>query len=331
MKNTGNKYDWQGMLIVTILMIMGLAMFVVSIIVAKEEKNLSILLNPTSIAGVFFFGVGIYSWVYYKNNVTVKPQKEILYLLKKEKDKCTFIDKEGKRYFWDSKNIEPDNFYTVSKTKNNIYKVVKKSSEGFELPELKENYWLNLYTPVGNYENVFALPIIYVIFLILIIQCFNSFLINIIPTIGLILLIGYDLIYKYKKRNLQYSKDVVDDRNLQKTFYDIVKLVKIITSLILNVGMIIVLILVDDIFGKIAFIPFVLCALSILGTNISDFFNSEKYIKIFNKLNIFSFMLYILGFLLVFFILLLLEKEYFILIFFIPFSVIVIYWLFSKK
>ena len=77
--------------------------------------------------------------------------------------------------------------------------IFKKNSK-----DKKESYWLNLYTPVYNFEDLLVLPIIYVIAIPIWISIvmaptdmkYIGIIIGIIPT----LLIIYDLVYKIIKK-----------------------------------------------------------------------------------------------------------------------------------
>ena len=67
----------------------------------------------------------------------------------------------------------------------------------------KTSYWLNLYTPVYKFEDVFVLPIVYAItipmWLSIIMAPIDMKYIGIIISIVPTLLIIYDLVYKIKK------------------------------------------------------------------------------------------------------------------------------------
>ena len=97
-----------------------------------------------------------------------------------------------------------NSFYEVVKTNSLIKEIIGESNENFEIVKEKKSYWLNWYSPIGNFENFFLLPIIYVMFL----PGFFSFILSdgfdkiyglIIGIIPLFLII-YDLIYKINHR-----------------------------------------------------------------------------------------------------------------------------------
>ena len=104
-KNTGNEYSWQGMLIVSILMIFGI--FVIYKTGCFDIRSLEEFKNYLSDSGMIFFicaffiGIAIYCWNLYINNVIIKPKRTTLYLLEKENHICKFIDKKGKIFYFE--------------------------------------------------------------------------------------------------------------------------------------------------------------------------------------------------------------------------------------
>ena len=81
---------------------------------------------------------------------------------------------------------------------------------------LKIFHWLNFYSPIGNFENLFLLPIVYVILIPGILSFIMSKgeqkIFGIIFSIVPIYIIMYDLIYKIKLK--KSSNNEVDDTNL---------------------------------------------------------------------------------------------------------------------
>ena len=67
-------------------------------------------------------------------------------------------------------------------TKDFIHRVQGKSKLRFSLPELRESFWLNMYIPGITMQNVFILPIIYVIALVLFTQFIFSPLVFVFPS-----------------------------------------------------------------------------------------------------------------------------------------------------
>lgn len=186
MKNTGERYDWQALLIVTILMLFSIAIFYFTWggmeftfdnLYKYIYKNGMIL-----IFGLFFLGVGIYCWYLWIINVWSKPKERILLLKDIYFDELypilKFSDSDGSiiMYTYQPKSIfdnktnantifDIDKYYKVLKTKNKIYDVIGLSDTSFVLKEEKESFWLTWYSPMGKWENIFLLPILYVIFL----------------------------------------------------------------------------------------------------------------------------------------------------------------------
>ena len=82
MKNSGNEYSWQAMLIVTILMACGAGIIYLTTISGINNfysylAQYGVLL----IISTFFILVGLYCWLLYLINVIGKQKKTILYLL----------------------------------------------------------------------------------------------------------------------------------------------------------------------------------------------------------------------------------------------------------
>ena len=74
------------------------------------------------------------------------------------------------------------------------------SDETFSTNKVKESYWMNWYSPFGNFEDVLILPVIYVGFISGFLSLLNSF-----DSIGVCIVFGfsitYDLIKKINKQN----------------------------------------------------------------------------------------------------------------------------------
>lgn len=80
----------------------------------------------------------------------------------------------------------------------------------------KKSYWLNLYSPFGNFENICLLPIVYVILLPGILSLFISKgyqkLYGLVYSAFPIFIIIYDLFYKIKLRKSR--EDIKNESNL---------------------------------------------------------------------------------------------------------------------
>ena len=213
MKNAGNEYPWQGMLIVTFLMLLGCGLiFFTGLFDARSYKAVIECLKSGGmliIFSLFFIFVGVYCWVLFFKNVILKPKIKGLYLKEKNSSMYTFLDKKGKVfYYYDefrNKEYLEGRYYDVLKTSDAIREIMQPSMESFEIPKEKISYWLNFYSPFGNFENIFLLPIVYVIFLPGLLSMIfakgfdkiHGLVISAYPTY----IIVYDLIKKIEKNN----------------------------------------------------------------------------------------------------------------------------------
>lgn len=210
MKNIGDRYDWQGMLIISILMIIG--GIILYFTGCGNINNFNDLYNYIyshgfeAIISVFFIAVGLYCWVLFINNVIIKPKKEILYLFEIDDTVCCFLNKKGKKFYFNNDNYDVNKYYEVLKTHDNIKEVIDISVPTFNVPKPKESYWLNLYTPMGNFENMCLLPIAYVILLPGLLSFWMSEgfvkVYGVIFMIPPMYLIAYDLIYKIRENKI---------------------------------------------------------------------------------------------------------------------------------
>lgn len=287
MKNTGNKYDWQAMFVITILMFIGF----ITIYFTWNSKELTYnnfynyiyQFNIAFIIALFFIGVGLYCWYMYINNVIIKPKNKVLYLKSIEHNHLSFINKKGKQYFYKiSKNESYDigKFYIVSKTRDVIRTIVGLSDDKFNIKNEKTSYWLNFYSPIGDFENVLILPILYIIFIpgFLSLLTANGFhkilglLLMIIPCA----LIIYDIIYKLKKAKA--IKRMTDETNnvdfepeliyLKTKALNILSLfpaiIEVLGGLLFTGFCLWIIIKTNDIFTRIFIVPFLICGLAIL-------------------------------------------------------------------
>lgn len=183
MKNTNEEFPWQGMLICSILILIGILIIYFSWggmpLTYDSFYSFFYKHGMEFIFSLFFIGVGILVWCAFFNNVIRKPKKDIVYL--KEVDNTdvfpilTFIDKKGKTILKEIQTdmfenttipvYEQNKYYEVYKTKNIIQTIVGISNKEFPPVKEKKSFWLNWYSPIGNFENIFLLPIVYVIFL----------------------------------------------------------------------------------------------------------------------------------------------------------------------
>ncbi len=209
MKNIGNTYDWQAMVIVSVLMLIGIVILCTTGLfgVASFEALLEwfIQYGMVLIFCGFFIGVGAYCWVLYFRNVVIKPKEQTLYLKEKEDNICTFVDKKGNMFYFLDDNYTVGHYYLVLKTKDHIHSINGESMDNFEI-KTKISYWLNFYTPMGDFENLFLLPILYIIMLPGVFMLLSSDLI--VRLIGALMLAPCTLILIYDlKEKIRRGKD----------------------------------------------------------------------------------------------------------------------------
>lgn len=281
MKFTG-KYPKEGLIIMTILLLTGI--FVIYDMFNARRIDIMIF-----VICVFFIITGLYIWHMYICNILIKPKKKILYLVTKEKSTYKFIDEKGKKYkFRSVKNYELSKFYYVLKTKDTVKKILELSDKKFEKIE-KESFWLNWYSPFGNFENIFLLPIVYVIFLgslLSLILYEGVFAYTfVIPTILTSALIIYDLVYKWRKKNNK-KNEIVDTKKMDHFFSILLYVARYIIPLVLVSLVILYLFFaIKDIVVRIFILPFLI---TILSADFSLFFRLlkiDKIASIFDKIN----------------------------------------------
>lgn len=157
------------------------------------------------VAMAFFLFVSCYCFYGYIVEVLIKPKKEVLYLSKVEKnDKATllhFLDKRGtlfKCLVLSTQSFLSDKYYDVIKTKGFVKYIGNISNESFEVIEERKHFWLCIYTPIWKAENIFLLPILYMIAFVAIALIFVERTINLSILITSIAFIIYDIVYKLK-------------------------------------------------------------------------------------------------------------------------------------
>lgn len=287
-----------GLVIVSILGIIGMILVFSSGIF--NIKNTNMLYNCISksgifiIFGVFFFIVSFYCWMLFFLNIIINPKKEILYLYKNENSKTYFLNKKGKKFTYDKNNLKENSYYYVLKTNDYIYDVLEETNENW-IPKEKKSYWLNCYSPMGNYEDVFLLPIFYVILLIGIFMLFNQDKISgLIMSVVSLYEIIYDLIYKIKLK--KQTHNIIDDEKFYKSYEFLKNTILIVLSTVICVILIIVFLKLSDMSSKLIFFPFLCFGIFSFGLTLSRFFKNYKLEKIFNKGSIIIFLIYYLGF-----------------------------------
>ncbi len=296
-------YSSGSLIIISILGFVGILLIYYSGIFSIKDMNLlydCISKNGAMIIfGAFFFGISLYCWIMFFLNFIVSPQKEILYLYKNEKNEMYFISKKGKKfeYNFNDKSIEENTYYLVLKTKDYIYEIIEKTNDNW-IPNEKKNYWMNLYSPAGNFENIIILPVIYVMLLICTLSFFMSkgyqkiygVVISIIPLYVII----YDLIYKIKLKQADYKE--IDERKIFKSYEILQNSITIIGSIIILAIFIFIFLKMSDLTSKLIFLPFLGCGLCTFGAVTARAFNKYQLEKVFYKGYVIIFLIYWFGF-----------------------------------
>lgn len=193
---------------------------------------------------------------------------------------------------------------------------------------------------MGNFENVFLLPIVYVIFLpgLLSTVISNGFdkVYGIIWCLIPGLIIIYDLIIKIKlKKTGKKEVSELNNSRLTLSFDVITKGLNILTAIIINAVLIYLFILCEDNISRLILSPFCLCGLSTLGYSITSLTKSNKAMTFFGKTYIVIFLIYWFGFLIFYTIVIFKQEEdYYSLLFTIPFwlaGILVLYKKILKK
>lgn len=168
----------------------------------------------------FFVIVDIYM-IFYLLVTEYFPQKlDTMCLFSIDSGDGIFVDKKGKKYIYSpkSKYLISDNvgkYFEVRKNVCTITSIENISSNYFEITKVKDKFWLNFYSVVGNFEEIFLLPIVYVILIPFILAIFLSgfpynlvMFIFIIPVLFVAL---YDIFFKLKRRVM--IKKILEETN----------------------------------------------------------------------------------------------------------------------
>lgn len=299
-----SSFQTGGLIIISILGTAGLLMTYFSGIFAIEDSNMlyeCISKNGILIIfGVFFFAVSLYAWILFFLNIILPPKNEILYLNKTDDGEAFFLNKKGKSFSYnmDHNTLEEKSYYNVLKTHNYIYKILEKTNDNW-IPKEKKSYWLNYYSPMGNFENIFLLPIVYVILLPGLLSFFISkgyqkiygVIFSIVPIYAII----YDLIYKIKLK--QSDTKEIDETNFVKSYEIMQNSIAIIGVSIMIVILFNIFLKLSDFTSIIIFSPFLCCGLCIFGLVISKVFKNYQLEKLFYKGYVIIFLIYWFGFL----------------------------------
>lgn len=222
--------------------------------------------------GLFFEGISIFLIFWFiKTSITEHRgnKKTLLYLDNIEDKWAEFLDAKGKKYYYDiygSKlKLEQYKYYYGYVHGEVLELIVEESSEKFKKLKIKRSYWLNWYSPAGNFEDILLLPIIYFIFLVFLIITIMSkgsgrlvgLYLLILPTYLLI----YDSIYKIIQRN-QSSELPVDDTKMKKSYKYIVLIYIAVPIIFVSIVLLSTIINTQSAFSKV-FLTAVLIAIYI--------------------------------------------------------------------
>lgn len=291
-----------GLIIISILGIAGILFIVFSGIFSINSTDTlykCIAQNGIMIIfGSFFFLLCIYCWYLYFVNIILNPKKEILYLHKNEQNEIYFLNKKGKKFTYKTNDIKENHYYYVLKTRDYIYEVLEETNEEWTAKE-KKSYWLNFYSPMGNFEDIFLLPIVYVILLPGLLSFIMAkgyakiygIIFMIVPIYGII----YDLIYKIKLKKSNYNE--IDDTALLNSYEILKNIISITIATIIAIILMIIFYTLSDIKSKLIFSPFLGCGICSIGATLSKTFKNYKLENIFLKGYIVIFLIFWFGFL----------------------------------
>jgi hypothetical protein len=124
---------------------------------------------------------------------------------------------------------------------------------------------MNYYSPFGNFEDIFLLPIVYVILIpgvlsFLMASGFDKIYGLIFSAVPLYAII-YDLIYKIKLNKSHNGH--VDDRNLVNSFFIFIGGIRVFFVGILCLILFFIFFSIDDSVSRVIFLPFLLCVVLI--------------------------------------------------------------------
>ena len=171
-------------------------------------------------------------------------------------------------------------------------------TNGSWIPKEKKSYWLNFYSPVGNFEDIFLLPIVYVILLsgllILLMSEGDQQIFGVINSAVPFYMIVYDLIYKIKLK--QSNNKGFDESSFIKLYNVLKNIISIIIVFILCIILLNTFLKLSDYTSKLAFLPFLCCGLCSFGLVLSRIFHKYQLEKLFFKGSIIIFLIYWFGF-----------------------------------
>ena len=193
-KDINKKWNWQGLLVISILMIVGI--LIIYFTWGNKELNSENLYQYfcedgfVFIFALFFIIIGIYCYYTLIINNIITPKIDVLYLkdvnelnyyiYESKYLELIFLNRKGKKYKYITKKEKEkneyvaNNFYDVLRTKDDVKEVIQRSIESFDVLNEKKSYWFNFYAPGFKVEDMLVLPILYVLFL----PCLFSFILS---------------------------------------------------------------------------------------------------------------------------------------------------------
>lgn len=105
----------------------------------------------------------------------------------------------------------------------------------------------------------------------------------------------------------------------------IILIIRLMSAIFINMFLLNIFINIPNTKTKIVLLPFLICGLTVLGQAIFMLLNKPKYVHLLKKVYVASFLLYCVGFLIFWCYLNIIDKNYILLLFSIPFWLIVIY------
>ena len=292
-----------GMLVISLLGTIGLLLFILSgILTATDTESLYDCVAENGIMmifGCFFFFIAIYCWYGFIVNTIIPPKRKILYLLEKEENESKFIDKKGNKFTMLNCDKEEKKYYYVYKTKQYIYKVENECHETITNWAKKErpSYWLNFYSPMGEFHDIMLLPIVYAIatpgILSMIMSKGFDRIYGLIFSAVPIFIIIYDLICKITKDKAENR--VLIEQMMKNAVYVILKYLPSIAVTLISSLLTIIIINTSGLIDRLLVLPFLLVSYAILGVYLSQIFGKEKLMALFAKLFILAFLAFWFG------------------------------------
>lgn len=324
-ENLKKAYPFSGMFVTTLLLVFGFFMlYYTGMFEIGSFKELGTYLYKHCfefIVSFVFIVSSIYIWVSYFKDAYIVPKTDIFYLKSFDEDtnEYEFVDKKGKCYFITHKEkLDVDSFYEVLRSANIIYEIIDESDQKFKLKKGK-NYWLNLYSPVGIYENMLILPALYVIIIPGILSVFMSVgfykLFGLIWVFIPIYFIVYDYLYKLKLKDDKLNKkEQKEIENMNKSFFSLVNMLKLCCAIIPLIVMILIYNDFNDKLGRLIFTPIVVLGVCVVGYVVCEIIHKDKIKRFFEKGYVLVFLIYWFGTLSYFTIKTIIQQESFILI-----------------